>query len=289
MKAIVTSLGMIVFVAAVVVGGTGAFFNDTETSTANVFTAGALDLKIDSVAHINGLVCFDGAWASEEAVTWNSLTSQLEVTGDVEVENAAYNAEFPSNVPQAGDECAGTWALTDLGVTNKFFDYGDLKPGDNGENTISIHVNNNDAYLCAIVNNLQSNDNTQTEPESEVDANGTTTGELHQELRFFVWEDDGDNIYESLTESQGVLVTNGTVEAFGGVYPLYTPTSGAFTGGTTQYLGVAWCYGTFDVNGSCDGAPVGNISQTDSLSADISFYIEQARNNPNFTCPSLNN
>ena len=65
MKKIITSLGMIVFVGAVVAGGTGAFFSDTETSTANIFTAGALDLKVDSVAHINGLVCFDGAWTDE--------------------------------------------------------------------------------------------------------------------------------------------------------------------------------------------------------------------------------
>lgn len=51
------SLGMLVFVGAVVVGGTGAFFSDTETSTGNVFTAGAIDLTVDSEAHYNGSMC----------------------------------------------------------------------------------------------------------------------------------------------------------------------------------------------------------------------------------------
>ena len=46
---------MIVFAGAMVVGGTGAFFSDTETSTNNIFTAGSIDLKIDhSLSTYNG-------------------------------------------------------------------------------------------------------------------------------------------------------------------------------------------------------------------------------------------
>ncbi len=48
MKKILISLSIIGIVAGVVVGGTIAFFNDTETSTGNVFTAGTIDLTIDS-------------------------------------------------------------------------------------------------------------------------------------------------------------------------------------------------------------------------------------------------
>ncbi len=289
MKAIVTSLGMIVFVAAVVVGGTGAFFSDSETSEANVFTAGALDLTIDSVAHINGLVCFGDQWIPETIVNWDD--DELVLIGDPNVAIPAYNAANPANVPQAGTACAGTWTLTDLGPSHQFFDYGDLKPGDYGENTISLHVNNNDAYLCAIVNNVESDDNLLTEPEGE-DGDSTPgpqgEGELHEALRFFIWEDNGDNIFNSESESEGVLVENGTLDDEGGIFSLYNPVNGVFEGGTTQYLGVAWCYGTFNGDGSCNGVNVDNTTQTDSLQADLTFYIEQARNNPNFTCPSLN-
>jgi len=50
-KRILLSLGMLAFVGAAVVGGTGAFFSDTESSTGNVFTAGSVSLKLDSLTH----------------------------------------------------------------------------------------------------------------------------------------------------------------------------------------------------------------------------------------------
>ena len=53
MKRILLSLGMIVFIGAVVAGATGAFFSDTETSSGNTFAAGELDLKIDSESHFS--------------------------------------------------------------------------------------------------------------------------------------------------------------------------------------------------------------------------------------------
>lgn len=48
---ILASLGMIVFVAAIAAGATGAFFSDTETSTGNTFTAGDIDLQIDNESY----------------------------------------------------------------------------------------------------------------------------------------------------------------------------------------------------------------------------------------------
>ncbi len=47
MKKIAISLGIIGVVAAVVIGGTIAYFSDTETSTGNTFTAGTIDISID--------------------------------------------------------------------------------------------------------------------------------------------------------------------------------------------------------------------------------------------------
>ena len=48
MKKILYSAGLIVFVAALALGATGAFFSDTETSTGNILQAGKLDLKIET-------------------------------------------------------------------------------------------------------------------------------------------------------------------------------------------------------------------------------------------------
>jgi len=47
MKKILLSLGMIALVAGIVWGVTGAFYNDEETSTGNIFVAGSIDLKVD--------------------------------------------------------------------------------------------------------------------------------------------------------------------------------------------------------------------------------------------------
>lgn len=49
MKRIILSSLIIVFVSAMVIGGTTAFFNDTEKSQGNIFVTGDIDLKVDHV------------------------------------------------------------------------------------------------------------------------------------------------------------------------------------------------------------------------------------------------
>jgi len=48
-KKILLSLSVIAAVAAVAVGGTIAYFSDTETSTGNTFTAGTIDIAVDNM------------------------------------------------------------------------------------------------------------------------------------------------------------------------------------------------------------------------------------------------
>src|SRR3989338_3442529 len=58
MMKILLSLGLIVVLDGAVVGGTIAFYNDTETSTGNIFVAGSIDLKVDHLAQTyNGVDC----------------------------------------------------------------------------------------------------------------------------------------------------------------------------------------------------------------------------------------
>ena len=296
MKGIITSLGMIVFAGAVVAGGTGAFFSDTETSTGNVFTAGAIDLKVDSVGHVNGLVCHDGEWIPENIVVWNSETEQNELVEDASVSAAvtAYNTANPANVPKAGAECASTWALTDLGAQT-FFNFTDVKPGDEGENTISLHIDNNDAWMCADVNITKNDDVSSTEPEMQAgDATNTASmmdGELAENLTFFAWADDGDNIWE-VNEPKLFSNTSGPAsDVLGGkTYAIADSSTGfgPIAALQTKYIGLAWCAGTIDasVGGviECDGGTMGNKAQTDTMEASITFRVEQARNNGNFRC-----
>lgn len=274
---ILLSLAVLVFAGGAVAGGTGAFFSDEETSTGNIFTAGALDLKVDSESHYNNMFCE----VQDGVGTWQP-------------ENGAFPGGIPDNhYPAPDSPCKGTWTLTDLGPTNTFFSFSDLKPGDHGENTLSLHVFDNDAYACAVIDNMVENDNGLTEPEGE---DGDTTGgagegELSQYLHFFAWDDDGDNIWE---EGETPLFSNEegpASDVLDGVsYPLFTPATEVLSAEETQYLGLYWCFGDITVNNgnntiTCDGSGVNNVPQTDSMSADISFYVEQARNNENFVCP----
>jgi len=55
---ILVSLGTLVVAGAIVAGGTLAFYNDSETSTGNIFTAGSIDLKVDHLKQTyNGVDC----------------------------------------------------------------------------------------------------------------------------------------------------------------------------------------------------------------------------------------
>jgi predicted ribosomally synthesized peptide with SipW-like signal peptide len=270
MKKILFSSALILFVGgAVALGGTGAFFSDSESSSGNTFTAGAIDLKVDNHSYYNGQL--------------NAST---------------------------------TWEVSDLTI-QKFFDFPDLKPGDIGEDTISLHVNNNAAYLCANVKLTSNDENGQTEPEALVDATtgpgvGAGLGELASNVNFVWWADDGDNVLETneAVISQGPIGSLGlngstTVALADSQNNIWTNTPGPVDGGKTYYIGKAWCFGTIGTSPlsqdglgttsprtpgnssggiTCDGHLLNNSTQTDSLTADVKFTAVQARNNSNYLC-----
>ncbi len=266
MKRILFSLSLVLIVAgALAAGGTGAFFNDAESSHGNTFAAGAIDLKVDNESYYNG--------------AFSTSTS---------------------------------WSASDLTV-QKFFDFLDLKPGDVGEDTISLHVDNNDAYLCANVKLTSNDDNGLTEPEAQVDAtDGPGNGELASAANFVWWADDGDNVLESNEQviSQGPIGALGlqgstTVALADSGSNIWTGQGGPVPGSETLYIGKAWCFGNLTPSPlaqdglgttsprtpanstggiSCDGSKLDNSTQSDSLTADVTFTAVQARNNPGFLC-----
>lgn len=267
MKRIIISLGTIMLLGVVVVGGTAAFFGDTEISAGNTFTAGAIDLEIDNDSY--------------------------------------YNGEFNPGT---------SWDLKSLDG-ELFFNFLDLKPDDEGEDTISIHVGTNDAWACMDVTVTAFNDNGCTEPEfddeellygvasSTCGNPGPDEGELQNEINFVWWADDGDNVLETdeteLTFGQTSLselaihVPLADASGFGlfGTEPLSAT--------TTYYIGKAWCYGTLtldpvpsgqgvdptvDPGIDCDGITVDNVTQTDSVEGTVSFFAIQSRHNDDFVC-----
>ena len=281
MRRIFLSLTLIIVaVGSLAFGATKAFFSDTETSTANVFTAGAIDLLIDNDSYYNGV--------------FNNDTS---------------------------------WEKKDLTI-EKFFDFRDLKPSDYGEDTISVHVDNNDAFVCADITLTSNNENGCNEPEGKVDSTcdnpGANNGELANLVNFIWWADDGDNVLEddekvisgpsvigqlSLNEAYPITLADSATNIWNN-----NEEGGAIAGLETKYIGKAWCFGKMttdplsqdgstslrapdkdnnndgksgtpkDGGIACDGSLLDNKSQTDSLTADVEFRAVQARNNENFLC-----
>ena len=233
---------------------------------------------------------------------------------DLKIDNESYyNGKFNSET---------SWELVDLTI-EKFFDFPDLKPNDYGEDTISLHVDTNDAYLCAKVTLTSNDDNGINGPEA---GDGDTTdgageGELAQNVNFIWWADDGDNVLET---DENVLPggplgnlavgESATLSLADSENNIWTSEGGPVPGEKTLYIGKAWCFGDIgtapvtqdnsgelmtpigDNNGNqiagepedggitCDGSLLDNTTQTDSLTADVVFSAVQARHNDSFLC-----
>lgn len=154
------------------------------------------------------------------------------------------------------------------------FDFGDLKPGDHGEATVSLHLDDNPGWIWMNLNQTSNWDNACTEPERKAEGPCGSEGELDEELEFVIWSDDGDNvrqddekvIFEGTAEeleeqstSEGILLDGNSS----------TEDTEAFPGGETSYIGVKWKL----------PLETGNRIQGDSLSYDVTFYTEQRRHN----------
>ncbi|MFC1750800.1 VWA domain-containing protein [Pseudomonadota bacterium] len=224
---------------------------------------------------------------------------------DLKIDNTSYyNGEYSS---------ATSWDLDDLDQ-HRFFDFNDLKPGDWGEDTVSIHVEDNDAWACFNITVTENDDVSCTEPELIFDPNCVEQnldlfdGELADLLHFIFWVDDGDNVLEDNESpfAQGLAsqvlpaVSGALADATGNIF---NPAGGPLSGGQTYYIGKAWCFGEMtltpvsqdgldnpdnspetDPGFTCDGSGLDDASQTDRLVGDISFSAVQSRHNPNFTC-----
>ena len=185
-----------------------------------------------------------------------------------------------------------TWELKNLVPhADHFFDLDDVKPGDHGEATISLHTNA-DAWICLDFENFKDEENGENEPESHEDiSGGLNDGELAEGLEFFAWYDDGDDLFEKgETPIFGTSTQSATLTLKDKSYTLADSKYGTkYPAGTTKYIGITWCAGNLTVdliNGgtSCDGTVLGNIAQTDSMEVDISFRAVPSSDNTDFLC-----
>lgn len=260
-----------------VVGSSTVLFSDTvgDTDAGGANTAWRL-VTVDFVAvSASTQVLF-----SDEGALNNSLGGYLD---DVSVKHlTCADGDY---VETPGGFCE-LWSKTNL-TDEAFFTFNDVKPGDWGTNGISLHVSSNDGLACVFPHGMTDNENIVIEPESDASDVTPANGELDKYLYMVTWKDaDADGIIDIGAEaasSTGPTLFNA---GFMASLPL--------TAGDEDYLGIAWCVGTMTLPtpgqpftaANCDGAGNHNDAQTDSITAYLTAYAEQSRNNA-FTCADL--
>ena len=265
-RGVLASMGAVGAAAALGGAGTMAFFNDTESFTGNRLVAGELDLKMDWEESYNGQL--------QEKVPPRPILSRAEIAiqfpslSDAEVE-----AHFRDQFRDVPDQLQAPVVAVD-----------DVKPGDHGEVTFSLHLFDNPGYLW-LGGGLDGNrENGQSEPENETDATGgdpgVGLGEFGDAARARIWYDEnGDNVYQPGQEAEPneTLIVEDSLSAVLAALsqgiPLdgdrSTPERDCYPNSTTQYLGFEWWV----------PVEVGNEIQTDSAAFTLSFYAEQCRHN----------
>ena len=252
---------------------------------------------------------FSGAFFSDTETSTGNVLQAGKV--DLLIDNTSYL----NGVLNPGT----TWTADNL-PGHLFFNFSDIKPGDRGEDTISLKVDNNDAWACMSITNTEDDDKSCTEPELLDDPTCSpppepdgdlTDGELGKHLFFMFWADDGDNVLEDNEDPTWRKFPRDKFD--GTIWPLADAltniwgTPGPLEGGKTYYIAKAWCFGTslapspYTQDGfgpdslrtpanstggiSCTGGELlDNSTQTDSFKLDVEFSAYQSRNNPGFVC-----
>ncbi|TKX79760.1 VWA domain-containing protein [Halorubrum sp. SD626R] len=178
--------------------GTTAYFNDTESFDGNTLTAGELDLKLDyKSTYLGGPGRLDDIEAMgypdvEDLGDGRYLLDQTPSPADMQAwENLVMEDDFDFCSPEADE-----YLVNGDGIP--IFTLEDVKPGDSGEVTISVHICDNPAYLYLAGELTENAENDQSEPELGDEGEDTDgVGELADSIEVCVWYDeDCDNVYE---------------------------------------------------------------------------------------------
>ncbi|APE95373.1 SipW-dependent-type signal peptide-containing protein [Halodesulfurarchaeum formicicum] len=170
-------------------------------------------------------------------------------------------------------------------------EFADLKPGDEGEVTFSLHLCDNPGYIWMNGQLVSASENGVTEPEAAAEGEEEDVVELLDKVEVTLWYDtDCDNELGDEEEiiADGIPLRD-ALDALSQNGGLGIPLDGdrstefdeledaaddenrdPFENSTTQCIGFEW---------ELPGEEVGNEIQTDSAVFDLGFYTEQARHN----------
>jgi predicted ribosomally synthesized peptide with SipW-like signal peptide len=184
--------------------GTTAYFNDTESFEGNTLTAGNLDLLVD----------WQQTYDFGEGRQFISAHPDHDGDGEqsVEIDGEVFNySDFPDETDEDSNganlpvlTCENIPPLSEANfnvdpVTGEEMEtlvqLSDVKPGDSGEITFSLHLCDNPGYIWMQADNVSESGGAFTEPESLLQ--GDDVADLGDAIQATLWYDeDCDNVYD---------------------------------------------------------------------------------------------
>ena len=213
-RKILAGLGAIGVASAGAGLGTTAYFNDTESFEGNQLTAGQLDLLVDwqQTYDFGEGRQFVSAHPDHDGDGEQSV----EIDGDVfsysdfpdEEDEDSNGANLPvlncDNIPPLSEADFGTDPVTGEEMET-LVQLTDVKPGDSGEITFSLHLCDNPGYIWMQAANVSQSGGSGTEPELLVDPDNL--GDLGEAIEARLWYDeDCDNVYDG-AEPVDIMLT----------------------------------------------------------------------------------
>ena len=205
-RKVLAGLGAVGIASAGAGLGTTAFFSDSETFGDNTLTAGELDLLVDwqqtydfgeGQTFISAHPDHDGD--GEQSIAADNDAGQLRYSDFPDEEDEDSNgANLPvldcENIPPLEEADFGTDPVTGQEMET-LVQLSDVKPGDSGEITFSLHLCDNPGYIWMQADNVSESGGVHTEPEMLVDAENLP--DLADAIEATLWYDeDCDNVYD---------------------------------------------------------------------------------------------
>ncbi|WP_276259691.1 SipW-dependent-type signal peptide-containing protein [Haloglomus litoreum] len=199
--------------------GTSALFRDTESFTGNSIVAGELDLLVDWQQHYE---YFDGGMKhvfvnahpdhdgdGEQSIEADNDAGQLKYSDFPDPNDPeSIGANIPGlgcgNIPPLTEAAFGEDPFTGESM-DTLVQLRDVKPGDMGEITFSLHLCDNPGYIWMQAGNVSQDGGTATEPELIDDPDNL--GTLGDAIQATLWYDeDCDNVYDP-AEPADIMLT----------------------------------------------------------------------------------
>ncbi|MBO4247645.1 hypothetical protein IL252_07425 [Halomicrobium sp. IBSBa] len=215
-RKVLAGIGAVGFASAGAGLGTSAYFSDREAFADNSLVAGELDLLVDWQQHyrMNGETMFVNAHPDhdddgEQSIAADTDAGQIKYSDFPDEDDEDSNgANIPvldcDNIPPLSEAEFGVDPTTGNEM-DSLVQLADVKPGDSGEITFSLHLCDNPGYIWMQADNVTEDGGATTDAEAVVDPDNLP--DLASAINATLWYDeDCDNVYDPV-EPTDIMLT----------------------------------------------------------------------------------